>query len=85
MQVRWNTVDKHAATSKVTLTALKSFARSFVEHLYIQSLVQGNISEQQAVDACNKIVHILKCAPLLPNTLPQVGAYSSKFCVFSEW
>jgi secreted Zn-dependent insulinase-like peptidase len=85
MQVRWTTVDKHAATSKVTLTALKSFARSFVEHLYIQSLVQGNISEQQAIDACNKIVHILKCAPLLPNTLPQVGAYSSKFCVFSEW
>jgi len=78
MQVRWNAVDKHSATSKIMLTAMKSFARSFVEHLYIQSLVQGNISEQQAVDACNKIVHILKCAPLLPSTLPQVGAYSSK-------
>ena len=78
MQVRWNTVDKHAATSKITLTAMKSFARSFVEHLYVQSLVQGNISEVQAVDACNKIVHILKCAPLLPSVLPQVGAYSSK-------
>lgn len=72
MQVRWNTVDKHAATSKITLTAMKSFARSFVEHLYIQSLVQGNISELQAVDACYKIVHILKCAPPLPSALPQL-------------
>lgn len=72
MQVHWNTVDKHAATSKITLTAMKSFARYFVEHLYIQSLVQGNISEQQAVDACNKIMHTLKCAPLPPNTLPQL-------------
>jgi secreted Zn-dependent insulinase-like peptidase len=78
MQVHWNTVDMHAATSSITLTAMKSFARSFVEHLYIQSLVQGNISKQQAVDACSTIVHILKCAPLLPSALPQVGAYSSK-------
>lgn len=78
MQVHWNTVDKYAATSKIMLTAMKSFAKSFMEHLYIQSLVQGNISEQQAVDACNKIVHILKCAPLLHSVLPQVGAYSSK-------
>jgi secreted Zn-dependent insulinase-like peptidase len=54
---------------------MKAFARHFVEHLYIQSLVQGNISEQQAIDACEKIVDILKCAPLLPSTLPQVGAY----------
>jgi len=57
------------------MTTMKAFARHFVEHLYIQSLVQGNISEQQAIDACEKIVDILKCAPLLPSTLPQVGAY----------
>jgi secreted Zn-dependent insulinase-like peptidase len=78
LHVHWNAVDKHAATSKITVSTIKAFARHLVEHLYIKSLVQGNISEQQAIDACKKIVDVLKCAPLLPNTYPQVCAYSNK-------
>jgi secreted Zn-dependent insulinase-like peptidase len=78
IHVHWKAVDKHAATSKITLSTLKAFARHFVEHLYIKGLVQGNINEQQAIDACKKIADVLKCAPLLPNTVPQVCAYSSK-------
>ncbi|PNF37373.1 hypothetical protein B7P43_G17280 [Cryptotermes secundus] len=70
--VHWNAVDKHAATSRITVSMVKAFARHFVEHLYIKSLVQGNISEQQAIDACKNIVDILKCSPLLPNKYPQL-------------
>ncbi|XP_021929041.1 nardilysin isoform X2 [Zootermopsis nevadensis] len=72
LHVHWNALQKHAAMSKIAVTELKAFARHFVERLYVQSLVQGNISERQAVDACERIVGILKCAPLLPNTHPQI-------------
>jgi secreted Zn-dependent insulinase-like peptidase len=57
---------------------MKAFAKDFVGNLYIKSLVQGNISEEQAIDACKKIVDVLKCAPLLRNTYPRVCAYSGK-------
>ncbi|XP_069674736.1 nardilysin isoform X2 [Periplaneta americana] len=72
MHVYWNAVNKHAAMSKIDMNMMKTFARHFVERLYIQSLVQGNISEQEAISACKRIVDILKCGPLLPNTLPQL-------------
>nr|CAD7461213.1 unnamed protein product [Timema tahoe] len=72
LQSHWTNVDKHTMCHKIGLQMMKSFSKQLLEQLYIQSLVQGNVLEQDALDACSNIVHILKFGLLLPNSRPQM-------------
>ena len=73
LQTYWNAVDKCASLADITLSTMREFADDFIEHLYVKSLFQGNLTKTAAVDACNRVVEILKFAPLLPNTHPEVS------------
>nr|CAD7600575.1 unnamed protein product [Timema genevievae] len=72
LQSHWTNVDKHTMCHKIDLQMMKSFSKQLLEQLYIQSLVQGNVLEQDALDACSNIVDILKFGLLLPNSRPQM-------------
>lgn len=72
MLVHWSAVDKHAAISGIKFHQLQAFTKEFVKHIYLQCLVQGNITEENVIKNTKNCVDILKCRPPLPNTLPQL-------------
>ncbi|PSN38436.1 Nardilysin [Blattella germanica] len=67
-----NAVDKHTSLSKVDLTTLINFAKEFVKSFYIQGLFQGNLTDEQAIEACNKVKEILMFEPLSPVKFPEI-------------
>lgn len=72
MLVHWSAIDKHAAISGIEYEKFKNFAKSFADHIYIQCLVQGNMTKDDVIVNTKKCVEILNCRPLLPNTMPQL-------------
>lgn len=68
----WNTVDKYKALADVTYESFRSFSLNCYQYLYIQSLIQGNISKENAIKICNDLREILQCKALLPNTAPEI-------------
>lgn len=75
MLTHWAAVDKHAAISGIDFDKLRTFAKQFVDHIYVQCLVQGNITEEDVIKNAKNIIEILKCGPVLPNTLPRLRVH----------
>ncbi|KAG7214075.1 hypothetical protein KM043_001439 [Ampulex compressa] len=71
MLVYWTAVDKHSAITGVDFYQFQNFVKHFTDHIYIQCLVQGNMTERDVIKNVQNCVEILKCGPLLPNTMPQ--------------
>ncbi|XP_063217642.1 nardilysin-like [Bacillus rossius redtenbacheri] len=72
LQKHWTYVDKHAAYEKIDVDMLKDLSRQILQHLYVQCLIQGNVTKEEALSACDAVVKTLKCGPPLPSTLPQI-------------
>lgn len=70
--VHWTAVDRHTAITNVEFEEFQSFVKYFTDHIYVQSLVQGNMTKGDAIKNVQECVKILKCDPLLPNTMPQI-------------
>nr|XP_033337586.1 nardilysin-like isoform X2 [Megalopta genalis] len=83
--VHWSMNTRHMAISDVEFQEFKHFAEHLTDHIYIQSLVQGNMSKDEVVKNVNNFVGILKCGPLLPNTMPQIRVtqipVGSHYCI----
>ena len=67
----WSSTDKHAAISGIDYSQFLNFAKHFADHLYVQCLVQGNMTKEDTVTIITEGIKILKCGPLLPNTMPE--------------
>lgn len=72
MAVHWTNVDKYAAVHDVDFDEFTSFVKYFTEHLYIQCLVQGNMTQDTVVENIRQCIDVLHCGPLLPDTMPQL-------------
>ncbi|XP_078042474.1 nardilysin [Augochlora pura] len=72
LRVHWPMNVRHMAISEVEFEEFKQFAEHLTDHIYIQSLVQGNMTKDDVIKNVNNFVGILKCGPLLPNTKPQI-------------
>ncbi|XP_017752516.1 PREDICTED: nardilysin-like isoform X2 [Eufriesea mexicana] len=72
MLVHWMAADKHVAIHNVEFAEFQNFVRHFTDHIYIQSLVQGNMAKDDVIKNVQEFVKALKCGPLLPNTMPQM-------------
>ncbi|KYM87527.1 Nardilysin [Atta colombica] len=57
-------VDMHNALRNVNFEEFQSFAKFFTNRLYIQCLMQGNITEDSAIEFIYKCVSTLKCDSL---------------------
>ncbi|XP_076237531.1 nardilysin [Calliopsis andreniformis] len=72
MLVHWSAMDRHVAISNVEFHEFQNFVRYFMDHVYIQCLVQGNMTKEDVIKNVHECVQSLKCGPLLPNTMPQI-------------
>ncbi|KZC14573.1 Nardilysin [Dufourea novaeangliae] len=70
--VYWSAIDKHAAINDVDFHEFQNFVKCFTDHIYIQTLVQGNMTKEDVVRNVHEFVKTLKCGSLLPNTMPQI-------------
>ncbi|XP_039498699.1 nardilysin [Drosophila santomea] len=60
-QIRWLMIDKYKCLNDITLDDLREFARQFPKELYIQSLIQGNYTEESAHNVLNSVLSRLDC------------------------
>nr|XP_012135647.1 PREDICTED: nardilysin-like [Megachile rotundata] len=91
MLVHWPALDKHIAIKNIQFHEFQNFVRYFTDHLYIQSLVQGNMTKEDVIKNVKEFVETLKCGPLLPHTMPQIrvaqiptGTYCCKVKNFNK-
>lgn len=54
-------IDKYKSLNDITLKDLQEFATLFPQQLYVQSLVQGNVTEEQAHNVMNTLLSRLGC------------------------
>ncbi|XP_046670211.1 nardilysin [Homalodisca vitripennis] len=66
----WTALNKEEALEGVTLEKLKNFISQYFEKLYIQCLIQGNISKHEAIEFGELVKNELACKPLSANTVP---------------
>lgn len=68
----WTAVERHTAITDITFEEFQAFVEEFTKHTYIQCLVQGNMTQDNVIKNIKNCIDILKCGPLLPNTMPQL-------------
>ncbi|KYN14390.1 Nardilysin [Trachymyrmex cornetzi] len=64
--------DKHTALQDITLKDFQDFVKSFTECLYIQCLMQGNITPTAAIKTLQQVIKTINYRPLHPNTIQQL-------------
>ncbi|XP_046617809.1 nardilysin-like [Neodiprion virginianus] len=72
MLVHWAAVDRHAAVSGIEFQQFQTFAKEFTRNIYIQCLVQGNITDEDVINHTRNCLEILQCQSLSPDTMPQL-------------
>ncbi|XP_017877300.1 nardilysin-like [Ceratina calcarata] len=72
MLTHWTSVDKHSAIQSIDFHEFLNFAKHLPDHLYVKSLIQGNMTEEDAIKNAREFVSTLGCGPLLPNTMPEI-------------
>ncbi|XP_034942176.1 nardilysin-like [Chelonus insularis] len=71
MLTKWTATEKYDAINSISFNEFKHFMKYFSNHLYIKSLVQGNMSQDDVIKNTLDVFSQLNCGPLLPNTMPQ--------------
>lgn len=71
----WTSTEKYAAVSDVTFEQFKSFAEHLTNKLYIQCLVQGNLTQDHALKSIIECLEPLKCGTLQRDERPQVKVF----------
>jgi len=67
--IQYSHVDKHTALYQIKFKEFKDFVKSFTQTLYIQCLIQGNMTENDAIRNVKQFLERIKCSPLTNNTL----------------
>lgn len=67
----WSSTDKYSAISNIDYDQFLNYVTHFTDHLFIQCLIQGNMSMEDVIKNVTNCKKILKCGPLLPNTMPE--------------
>ncbi|XP_052126972.1 nardilysin-like [Frankliniella occidentalis] len=78
LQIYWTPVDKYGVIAQTTLEQLKSFAKDFLQRMYIQCLVQGNVSMEGALTICRRVADTLRCRPLKAKDFPTLAVCQAR-------
>ncbi|KAM0729058.1 Nardilysin [Formica fusca] len=65
-------IDSYTALRDVNFERFRDFVKSFNDCLYIQSLVQGNMTQDAAIENVQRCIEIFNCKSLLPSMIPQI-------------
>ncbi|XP_046397980.1 nardilysin [Ischnura elegans] len=72
-QTYWNNVEKHSALCQVTSKVLVEFVENLLlKRIYLKALVQGNVSEEKAIQMGSSVQSLLKYYNVIPRTVSQV-------------
>ncbi|XP_018350450.1 PREDICTED: nardilysin-like [Trachymyrmex septentrionalis] len=67
--VHYTYVDMHNALQNVSFEEFRNFVKCFTNRLYIQCLVQGNITQDEAIESMQQCIETLKCNSLHSNMM----------------
>jgi len=71
-QVHWTPVDKLAVVNSITKDMLLAFTKEFKSHLFVEGLVQGNVTGMEALGFDEMVRLKLNCTEVPWNLLPEV-------------
>lgn len=63
-------VEKHTVIQDIGFDELLEFVKSYLSHLYVQCLVQGNMTREDVVEKIRQCIGIFQCKPLQTGTKP---------------
>uniref|UniRef100_A0A1I8PFT7 Nardilysin n=1 Tax=Stomoxys calcitrans TaxID=35570 RepID=A0A1I8PFT7_STOCA len=59
--VHWSIIDKYKSLNDITLDDMLDFADIYTKELYVQTLMQGNLTEEAAHNCMNSVLTTLNC------------------------
>ncbi|XP_075155037.1 nardilysin [Haematobia irritans] len=59
--IRWPMIEKYKCLNDVTLDEMLDFADKYTKELYVQTLMQGNLTEEAAHNCMNSVLTTLNC------------------------
>ncbi|KAJ8666832.1 hypothetical protein QAD02_008494 [Eretmocerus hayati] len=71
----WTSNEKHAVISDVTFEEFKIFAKHLTDRTYVQCLVQGNVTQKDALEQVIKCFEPLKCGILPVDARPKIQVF----------
>lgn len=71
----WNSVEKHTAVSEVDFNQFMNFSMHLTDHMYIQCLAQGNMTQEGVLENVFQCIEPLKCSSLLLDQRPRIKVY----------
>ncbi|XP_072762300.1 nardilysin [Anoplolepis gracilipes] len=69
--VHYTHIDLYTALCDINFQRFQDFIISFNNRLYIQCLVQGNMTQDAVIKNARKCIEIINCKSLLPSMVPQ--------------
>lgn len=72
-QIFRSELDKHVAIQDVSYDELLKFVKSYLSHLYIQCLVQGNMVQEDVIEKIQECIGILQYEPLRTRPVAKIG------------
>ncbi|XP_066256356.1 nardilysin [Euwallacea similis] len=67
----WTSIDRYAALQEIYCEDIKTFAKDYFKSLYVKVLVQGNVSQNTAVETVHSVVKTLNFVELKEEEKPQ--------------
>lgn len=65
-------IDLYTALCDINFERFRDFIKSFNDRLYIQCLVQGNMTQDAVIKNVQRCIEIINCKSLLPSMIPQI-------------
>ncbi|KAL6431065.1 hypothetical protein ACFW04_007066 [Cataglyphis niger] len=65
-------IDSYTALCDINFERFRDFIKSFNDRLYIQCLVQGNMTQDAVIENAQRCIEIINCKSLLPSMIPQI-------------
>lgn len=85
LKTYWTALEKGKALEDVSYEMLKDFISNYLQCLYVQCLIQGNLSKEEAIDFTLVVKEGLSYKPLCNNTIPEIQVYrlppGERYCV----
>lgn len=85
----WTAIQKEEALNDISCESLKSFILQYLGSLFIQCLIQGNISKEEAIELSLIVKNGLPCEPISYENIPEIRVHQlpngEKYCVVQSF
>jgi secreted Zn-dependent insulinase-like peptidase len=68
----WSPIERLAFLSSVSVEAVEAFVASMKRKMYVQGLIQGNLTEEAARWMEGMLLERIRCSPVPPGVLKEV-------------